>query len=141
MKRRKSSATIDDILSPLSDVLDRLNRRREVVAAELAQLDDHIARIGGHGRRGRKAAIVATDGAPVARRKGKRTRRSREELETQAAEIADFIKSAGKEGATGKEIKTKFGNLLPSVNAWLKLYNRGAKIKTTGQKSKMRYMA
>jgi len=69
--------------------------------------------------------------------KGKR--RSKEELQQTAAEVVAFIKSAGKEGVSGSDIKAKFGSLLPSVKGWLKLYAPDAKIGTSGERAAMKY--
>jgi hypothetical protein len=132
---RKIAATIEDILAPLAQVVERLSARRERVRAELEALNEQIERFGGGQRsNGRKV-----EPATPTKRVGKRIRRSREQVEAQAAEVVNFIKAAGKSGISGKEIKKQFGNLLPSVNAFLKSFAKGAKIKTTGQKSTMRY--
>src|SRR5690348_2312634 len=76
--------------------------------------------------------------AARASKRAGRKRRSRADLETQAAEVVKFIAGKGKEGVTGKEIKAQFGGLLPSVNAWLRNYSK-VKVRTTGAKSAMRY--
>jgi hypothetical protein len=133
MKRKTS---IQDILAPIKDIVARLQGRRRDLMEEVNLLDSELTRLGGSSKRGRGKAAAA--GGPV--RRGKRRRRKREDIEAQAAEVVEFISSAGKAGASGKEIKTKFGNLLPSVNAWLKNYSK-AKVRTSGEKSTMRYYA
>jgi hypothetical protein len=126
------------VLAPVSDIVRKLKNRRDVLMAEVDLIDNQLARFGGKGGRGRKAT-VSEGGSDEPKRKVRR-RRSREQLVAMASDIVKFIGSKGKEGATAKEVKSQFGNLLPSVNAWLKLYST-AKVKTTGSKSKMRYFA
>jgi hypothetical protein len=120
------------ILAPVGNIVRRLKKRRHILMAEVELLDRKISRFGG-GRQQRDKVVGAV-------RKGKRKRRSRVQLDEMAAGIIAFIKGKGKAGARGKEIKAKFGNLLPSVNAWLKTYSK-LKVKTTGEKSTMRYFA
>jgi len=134
---------LKSILKPVQKIVRRLKDRRDYLMAEVDEIDTHLTALGS--KRGRRAkARVKGDGSGIeptgTKRKGKRTRRSREELVQTAGEVVELIKGAGKEGATAKQIKAKFGNLLPSVNAWLKLYSP-VKVKTTGAKSKMRYFA
>jgi hypothetical protein len=125
------------VLAPVSDIVRKLKDRRDVLMAEVNLINDEINRLGGNarGRRGPKPAGSADEPKRRVRR-----RRSREQLETMAADVVKFINGKGKEGASATEIKSEFGDLLPSVNAWLKNYST-AKVKTTGNKSKMRYFA
>jgi hypothetical protein len=123
------------VLAPVGDVVRKLKNRRDVLMAEVEELNDQIARF--EGRRGKRGPKPADAGQPAPKT---RKRRSRDQLEAMAADIVAFIASKGKEGASGNEIKSQFGDLLPSVNAWLKNYSK-AKVKTTGNKSKMKYFA
>lgn len=123
------------ILAPVDDVVRKLKHRRDVLMVEVNLLQAELDRLGGSRRKpGPKAEGASQPGRKL------RKRRSRDQLEAIAAEIVEFISGKGKEGASGNEIKSKFGDLLPSVNAWLKNYST-AKVKTTGSKSKMRYFA
>lgn len=125
------------ILAPVDDVVRKLKHRRDVLMEEVNLLEAELDRLGGRRRKpGPKpeGAAASQPGRKV------RKRRSREQLESMAADIVKFIGGKGKEGASGNEIKAEFGDLLPSVNAWLKNYST-AKVKTTGSKSKMRYFA
>jgi hypothetical protein len=129
------------IMEPVKDIVRKLKDRRSYLMEEVDEIERHLKAMGdraGNGRRAKRDddATEASNGI----HKRKRSRRSREELVTIAGEIVELIRSKGKEGATAKEIKVKFGNLLPSVNAWLKNYS-AVKVKTTGAKSKMRYFA
>jgi len=124
------------ILAPVGGIISKLEKRRDQLAAELQQVEGEISRLSGRTSRKRILSHENTDGTPTTRRK--RVRRKREDLEALAHKIIEFIGSKGKAGASGGEIKAEFGNLLPSVNAWLKEYSK-AKFKTTGVKSKTRY--
>jgi len=124
------------ILAPVGGIISKLEKRRQYLAAELQVVEDQISRLSGRTSRKRTPSADNANGTPGTRRK--RVRRSREDLEAMAQKIIDFIGSKGKAGASGGEIKAEFGNLLPSVNAWLKLYSK-TKFKTTGSKSKTRY--
>jgi hypothetical protein len=128
------------VMAPVGDIVRKLNARRASLLEEVAMLDRELERLGGGGRRrGRPSAAEAGTGAATSSEpRRKRRRRKREDLESMAQDIVKFIGSRGKEGATAKEIKSQFGNLLPSVNAWLKNYSK-AKVRTTGAKATMRY--
>lgn len=129
------------VMAPVGDIVRKLNARRASLLDEVAMLDSELDRLGGGRRRGRaRAAETDTASAASGQPRRKRRRRKREDLESMAQDIVKFIGSKGKEGATAKEIKTQFGNLLPSVNAWLKNYSN-AKVRTTGAKATMRYFA
>lgn len=132
------------ILSPVQDIVRKLKDRRDYLMTEVDEINTHLMALGGKGRRRTAKTEGESDagnGMPTGtKRKGKRTRRSRDELVEQAGKVVEFIKSRGKDGAAAKEIQAKFGSMAPSVNAWLKLYSP-VKVKTVGQKSLMRYFA
>lgn len=127
------------VLAPVSDIIKKLKARRDFLNAEVELINDEINRLGGNGR-GRRGPKASAATAPSGEPRRKRRRRSRDQLEAMAADIVKFINGKGKEGASATEIKSEFGDLLPSVNAWLKNYST-AKVRTTGNKSKMRYFA
>jgi hypothetical protein len=132
------------VMQPAKDIVRKLKDRRSYLMEEVTMIEGHLAAIGGKIAK-RAKSMVSGNGTESTettgtKRKGKRTRRSREELVTMAGEVVALIKSKGKEGASAADVKSQFGNLLPSVNAWLKLYSP-TKVKTTGSKSKMRYFA
>jgi len=124
------------ILAPVDDVVRKLKHRRDVLMEEVNLLEAELDRLGGR----RRKPGPKPEGAASQPGRKVRKRRSREQLESMAAGIVEFIRGKGKEGASGNEIKAEFGDLLPSVNAWLKNYST-AKVKTQGSKSKMRYFA
>jgi hypothetical protein len=75
------------------------------------------------------------DGAPVEARSG---RRSRKELETDAAAIVEFVQSKGTEGVGGGEIKERFPRITGGIKDFVKKYT-GVTLQTEGEKSLMRY--
>jgi hypothetical protein len=124
---------LSSILAPVGNIVAKLKARRDQLLAEADMIGAQIERFGGSVK-----AKVAKVGK---RAKGKRVRRSREDLEKQAVKVVAFIKAAGAEGTTGKEIKAEFGPLLPSPKQWLKSYAPDQKVKVTGAKTKTRYSA
>jgi hypothetical protein len=135
---------ISRILAPLSEIIEKLKERRALledqkrsVEAEIELIEGELARLnGGHGR-----AKKGERAEPDKRGRGKRVRRTRDQVEAHAGQIVDYIRSKGKEGVSGREIKAKFGAVLPTVQAYLKQYAPDAKIKTEGKKAAMRYLA
>ena len=135
------SFDLKKVLAPVDDVVRRLKTRRDELLAEARLIDDQISRFSGaKGSNGRSAQTFSNE-TERAKPRGSRKRRSRADLEAQAKDVVAFIADKGKDGVTGREIKAKFGDLLPSVNAWLKSYARGAKVKTTGARASMKYHA
>jgi hypothetical protein len=75
------------------------------------------------------------DGATGEPRSG---RRSRKELEADAAAIVEFVQSKGKEGTGGGEIKERFPRITGGIKDFVKKYT-GVGLRTEGEKSLMRY--
>lgn len=123
------------ILAPVADIIDRLKNRREALIADVELIDGELARLDGHGKAAKQPPAAAGP-----KRRGKRSRRSREELNVIAQNVISFIRGKGKEGAAAKELQAQFGPLVPSVNAWLKNYSP-VKVTTSGSKAQMRYFA
>ena len=139
---KRRSGDLSSILAPLADIVNRLKVRRNELAEDLSLVDAELARFdgSGNGRASRKSATrVSSNGAGSVRRKRKRIRRSREQIEAVARDIVKFIQDGGKDGRGGRDIKAKFGAILPSTKAFLKEYAPNAKLKTTGLKATMRY--
>jgi len=65
-------------------------------------------------------------------------RRSRKELETDAAAIVEFVQSKGKDGTGGGEIKERFPRITGGIKDFVKKYT-GVTLRTEGEKSLMRY--
>lgn len=130
------------ILSPVANIVRRLKDRRAVLMDEITALDDTLHRFNGKAGRKRKASggdTPSDDMAETPKRKGKRTRRDRAEIEADVAKIVEFIKASGTNGVGAKDIKAKFTISAPSVKSYLKQYAPKGTFKTTGAKSKMRY--
>lgn len=132
------------VLSPVQDIVRKLKDRRDKLLEEVNEINSHLTALGGKGRRRGGMSGGETDAGNGAqagsKRKGKRTRRSRAELVAMATGVVEFIKSKGKDGVGAKEIQAKFGSMAPSVNNWLKQYSP-VKVKTSGEKSRMKYFA
>jgi ElaB/YqjD/DUF883 family membrane-anchored ribosome-binding protein len=107
--------------------------------AEIDRLQEELDRV--VGRNGspatRRTAPKAESGPKPARKR--RGRRSSEEVNAQAREMIEYIRSKGREGATGKEITQKFGKILPSIKEFLNSRDAGAKVKTKGAASNTVY--
>jgi hypothetical protein len=69
-----------------------------------------------------------------------RIRRNPEQLNGEATKIVAFIRSAGKEGLGGGEIRKKFPGVGQNIKSFVQQH-AGEKLKTTGQKVNMRYHA
>jgi hypothetical protein len=80
-----------------------------------------------------KAKKAATTGGAK-----RRVRRTPEQLKDEATKILAFVRSAGKDGVGGGEIRKKFPGVGQNIKDFVQK-NTGAKLKTTGQKVKMRY--
>jgi hypothetical protein len=124
---------LNKILAPVADIVRRLNDRRDGLMAEVELIDNELSRF-----EGRRSGAKTVHDPAATKRRGKRTRRSREELNVIAQNVISFIRGKGKDGAAAKELQAQFGPLVPSVNAWLKNYSP-VKVKTTGSKAQMRY--
>src|SRR5258706_13088393 len=105
---------LNRVLEPVKDIVRKLTDHRSRLMEDVAIIDDQLSRLGGGKRRGRKASANG-DGIGIepagTKRKGKRTRRSREELATMAGDVVALIKGAGKEGARAKQLKAKCANI------------------------------
>ena len=75
------------------------------------------------------------DGTPTDVRSG---RRSRKELEADAAAIIEFVQAKGKDGIGGGEIKERFPRITGGIKDFVKKYT-GTTLRTEGEKSLMRY--
>ncbi len=111
-----------------------LEEAAKVVLKQLAEMG-HIA-VGTSKKtatKGRKTAITITG-------KRRRIRRSPEQLKAEAMQVLAMIKKTGKGGIGGGEIRKSFPGVGQNIKAFVEK-NAGVKLKTTGQKIKMRYFA
>jgi hypothetical protein len=95
--------------------------------------------------------LIGVDGIPAAKspikskpgpKPGKVTKgkRTPEQVNQQAKEMLAFIKKAGDEGVSGRDINAKFGKVIPTVKVFVE-ERTGEKLKTKGERSAMRYFA
>jgi hypothetical protein len=70
--------------------------------------------------------------------KGKRIRRSLDQLKQEAGAIIALIKSASADGVSGPEIRAKHPKIGPDLKGFVQKYS-GKKLKTTGVARSMRY--
>ncbi len=123
--------------------IGRLQQQRDQLDSQIAELQQLLGSgsegSNGVGRTvGRKAKPAAT--SKKRGRKGKRIRRSPEQLQAIAAKVAGFIKSKGSEGASGKEIRKQFADeKLPAVLPPFLEQFGGVKVRQTGERASSRY--
>lgn len=136
--RRSKILPIEEWIADLEKHRDQLDQEIQ----KLQQLKSGLA--GGEAlssiaapRRGRPPKNEGTAPAKTAGRKGKRVRRSREDVEAHAKQILEFVRSA-KNGVTGTQIKDKFGKVIGTVKNYVKQYT-GVDIESVGPKTSMRY--
>lgn len=103
----------------------------------------------GHGELATATADHHEDAAPNPEKKteltkreksGRRVRRTSDQLQAEAKAIVDFIAAAKEEGRSGAEIRAKFKSVGEgmTIKTFIQKYG-GEEIRTTGERSKMRY--
>jgi len=108
-----------------------LEEAAKVILNQLAEM--------GHIAVGKSTKAKKTTTKEAAKEK-KRIRRSPEQLKAEAMKVLTMIKKAGKEGIGGGEIRKSFPGVGQDIKGLL-AKNAGVKVKTTGEKSKMRYFS
>ncbi|MDB5322218.1 MAG: hypothetical protein JWN40_3849 [Phycisphaerales bacterium] len=131
----KKQFDLTTLLDP-TDIIRRLQKRRDELMSEVDLIDGEIVRFGG-GIVGRKPPKGTKIGKPKGKRRVKRTA---DQLIAHAQQIVEFIKAAGKEGVSGKDINAKFDGVNPSAKQFLKTHAPDTKIKTSGKRAAMRYV-
>jgi hypothetical protein len=106
--------------------------------AKMVRLIDHLEELLGDGPSTTTATTKAKPGPKPS--KAKQSKRTPEQVNKQATEMLAFIKKAGEEGVSGREINSKFGKVIPTVKVFVET-RTGEKLKTKGQRSAMRYFA
>jgi len=128
--RKVTRRTVDTLKKELGAIEDEKRRLT-------AHLDDAASRIRqtlsslGLGGNGRASAVRQP-------RKGKRIRRSAEQLKQEAEAIIQFIKSKADQGVKGNEIRTRHPKVGPDIKGFVQKHS-GRKLKTSGKKAAMRY--
>src|SRR4051794_25753883 len=139
---RQSDKLKQQMVKNLLKTMRKIDQERKARTADL----DHAAKlIGrqladlGHRMGVPEAKVKATPvGRAPGRAKGKRIRRSAEQLKSEAQKVLEMIRKSGKNGIGGAEIR----KVVPGVGQNIKTFlekNTGEKIKTTGAKRKMKY--
>lgn len=132
---RKELENIEEEKARLTADLDEAAHR---IAQTLAQLGYKVAtRWTGRGaRRGRKPGFkIASSGGGK-----KRIRRNPDQLKKYADSVYQLIRGAGSEGASGGDIRRQYPNVGQDIKGFLQKHG-GHRVRTTGQKSFMRYHA
>jgi hypothetical protein len=83
-------------------------------------------------------ANVKDDAAPRGKRRGRRGRRTGDELKALAEAAVDIIKAGGKEGVMALDVKSKLDGITGSVKQFVELHS-DYKIKQEGSKRHTRY--
>lgn len=124
-EKRRIVADLDDASQRLTETLRHLN-------AQGAR----------HNLTGRPMFAPTAAPAPVAKktRKGKRIRRGPEQLKEYADGIYQLVKTKGAQGARGGEIRAEFPKVGQDIKGFMQKHG-GYRLKTTGEKSLMRYHA
>jgi hypothetical protein len=157
----ETKANIDNLLKEVREISGKVNDGINALLAERAELErqtgermkliDHdIQQLNGvylsatgknHPKVGGgvRTSTRKKPGRPKKAKGEKRVRRSKGELAKLGSQVVAFIRKSGKDGASGAEIKAKFGDLLPSIRAFLKSNVPDAKIRTSGKKAMTRY--
>jgi hypothetical protein len=136
----KALRTIDAKLATLRQekveaVLRPLHRERLQLEIRIEKVNQIIAQA--LGKLGGKPKTVEQR-AVTLQKKGKRIRRSSEDLKKVAHGVFEFVKSKGKTGVAPKEIKASFGNLFPSPVQFVKKYG-GIQLHRKGPMKRSRY--
>ncbi len=109
-----------------------LDEAARAVVAELQQWG-HTANGSAKKKPGRPAGTTTAKATSK-----RRVRRSPEQLKSEAVKVVALIRSAGKDGISGSEIRKKFPGAGQNIKGFVQQYT-GEKLKTTGQKAGMKY--
>jgi hypothetical protein len=126
----KCQQGIDELLREQAEVRRAAEQRVQAIAEQVERLNELY-----HSATGRYYVSSRKDkAAAAAPAEGKRGRRSIEDLKAQAEDVADFLKSKGRDGATAAEMRERFGKLSPGVKPFVEKHT-DYKIKTEGAKA------
>ncbi len=124
----RAASGIDELLKNKAEIMRAAEDRAGMIDEQIDRLNELYRTATG------KNYINPSKGKDGGKGEGK-GRRSADQLKQQATELAEFIKSKGKDGATAAEVKGRFGKIIPSVKEFLGKYGDGAKVKLTGERS------
>jgi hypothetical protein len=115
-----------------------LEEAAKAVLNQLRELGHAAAGGSNNGRARRGAARMSGAKRTSTGVKKRRIRRGPEELKAEATKVLETIRKAGKDGIGGNEIRKSFPGVGPDIKGFVEKHG-GGKVKTTGQRSKMRY--
>jgi hypothetical protein len=125
--------TMRDIDRQRKERVADLDQAARIIGKELADLG-HKVGVGND----KPTKARATNGK--ASTKGKRVRRTPEQLKAEAEKALATIRKSGKEGVSGKDIRKVVPGIGQNIKAFIE-QNAGEKVRTTGAKASMRYHA
>lgn len=130
-----------NLLAEVAELQNKIRKEIQFHKDEISILEGLLgnapsaARVVGRGRPSKAPA------SPKARRSSKRTRRSVEEIQAEAQQVVQMVKSAGKDGIAAGDILAKFPKIFPSVKQYLAKYAKGSGVKAVGKKQFTKYVA
>src|SRR3954447_10175243 len=137
---KKTDRMKQQAVKSLLRTLKHIDQERKTRTADLEEAAKvvlkQLADLGDVGSNTKTAATKAKRAVKAG--KQRRIRRNPEQLKAEATKVLAMIRKAGKDGIAGAEIR----NSVPGVGQNIKDFvekNAGVKVKTTGQKVKMRY--
>jgi hypothetical protein len=131
--RKLTAQTARALTKELSAIETEKSRLTADLNAAADQIRETLKQLGHRGNG--HASILA---APPKAKKGKRIRRTLDQLKDEANAIIQFVKNAGSEGVSGNDIRARHPKIGPDLRGFVTKYS-GKKLKTTGVASSMRY--
>lgn len=120
----------------LAKELQAIESEKKRLAADLDVAADRIRetlRQLGHNGNGHSVRTTL-----VREKKGKRIRRTPDQLKHEAETIVQFVKNSGSKGVSGPEIRERYPKIGPDLKGFVEKFS-GKKLKTTGLARSMRY--
>jgi poly-D-alanine transfer protein DltD len=125
-------AEMANVTKPLRDQIDKLTTRRTALDAELGTLEHDLTKLNKA-----LADVLGIEAPTNGKASGKRTRRSEEDRQADAAKIVAYLEKNA--GAKAGDIAAATGvNFKPSLSKFL-ADNGGHKVKTEGNKASTTY--
>jgi hypothetical protein len=138
---KKLSRMKDAAIKGLIKTLRTIEAEKKKRTADLEEAASAIHReLQQWGWKGNASQAKPKGKTPTATAPRKRIRRNPEQLKGDATKVVAFIRSAGKEGIGGGQIRKKFPGVGQNIKGFVQQH-AGEKLKTTGQKVNMRYHA
>lgn len=131
--KKVTAKTVESLKKELRHIEDQ----RQRLTADLDEAESRIRQTllqlgqGTNGKTASKRAVVKPT-------KGKRIRRTPEQLKQEAQAIIELVRSKGAEAATGLEIRAQHAKIGPDIKGFVHKYS-GRKLKSTGVGRSMRY--